>query len=323
MKHGIGLTSLLIAVASVLLVAYWIQENYVPRPEAEQPSGPFRIPGYRQIAENALREFSNLPAAEQSALRRDLEQNIVSVESWLDRVRESGVKVLCLGEDHTDATRQFLARTLFSELGVDTLLLEVTPHRLERITQELGWGRERVPLLGADIAEIIRTVRARNPDIELIGIEETQAQRVARQKYDRRKSRDKSIQNNFWRSFRYGSRQVILIGALHCTNREQWFYGDTRRLAPRRVANEMLNIRVVEEHQDGPVEAFVYFLGEIGVRRDDFVIVGSQGLPALVREWFDLLDLVFEDFAVLIVFRSRLQESKYVSRKAGIRSSSQ
>jgi len=308
-KHGIGLTSLLIAVASAFLIANWIQENYVARPEPEQTSGPFRIPGYRQMAENALREFSNLPVAEQSALRRNLDKNIISVASWLDRVRESGVKLLCLGEDHADATRQFLAQTLFSELDIDALLLEVTPHRLERITQELGWGRERVPLLGADIAEIIRTVRARNPDVELIGIEETQTQRIARQKYDRRRPRDESIQNNFWRSFRYGQRQVILIGALHCTNREQWFYGDTRRLAPRRVANEMLNIRVVEEHQDGPVEAFVYFLGEIGVPRDDFVIVGSQALPAPVREWFDLLDLALEDFAALIVFRSRLQES--------------
>jgi len=308
-KHGIGLTSLLIAVASAFLVANWIQENYVARPEAEKPNGFFRIPGYRRIAENAVREFSNLPVAEQSALRRNLDNKIVSVASWLDRVRESKVKVLCVGEDHADSTRQFLARTLFSELDVDTLLLEVTPHRLERITQELGWGRERVPLLGADIAEIVRTVRARNPDIELIGIEETQAQRIARQQYDRRRPRDDSIQNNFWRSFRYGPRYVILIGALHCTNREQWFYGSTRRLAPRRVANEMLNIRVVEEHQDGPVEAFVYFLREIGIPRDDFVMVGSQALPPLVREWFDLLDLVFDDFAVLIVFRSRLQDS--------------
>ena len=261
------------------------------------------------MAENALREFSNLPAAQQSALRRDLDKNIVSVASWLDRVRESGVKVLCLGEDHADTTRQFLARTLFSGLAVDALLLEVTPHRLERITQELGWGRERVPLLGANIADVIRTARERNPGIELIGIEETHAQRIARQKYDRRRPRDESIQNNFWRSFRYGPRYVILFGALHCTNREQWFYGGTRRLAPRRVANEMLNIRVVEEHQDGPIEAFVYFLAEIGIGRDDFVIVGSQALPPLVREWFDLLDLVLEDFAVLIVFRSRLQVS--------------
>ncbi|GMQ96119.1 MAG: hypothetical protein BMS9Abin14_624 [Gammaproteobacteria bacterium] len=309
MKHGIGLTSLLVAVAGVILVGYWIQANYVPRAEGKQPSGPFRIPGYRQMAENALREFSNLPTAEQSALRRNLDKNIVSVASWLDRVGESGVQVLCLGENHADATRQFLARTLFSELDVDALLLEVTPHRLEQITQELGWGKERVPLLGADIADVIRTVRKRNPDIELIGIEETQAQRISRQAIDRRSPRDESIENNFWQSFRYGSRQVILLGALHCTNREQWFYGGIRRLAPSRVANEMLNVRVVAEHQDGPVEAFVYFLRKIGIPRNDFVIVGSQALPPLVREWFDLLNLVLEDFDVLIVFRSRLQES--------------
>jgi len=308
-KHGIGLAFLLIAAASAFLVASWIRENYVSRPEPARPIGSFRNPGYRQMAENALRAFSNLPAGEQAALRRDLGENIVSVASWLDRVRESGVKVLCLGEDHADVTRRFLTRTVFRELDVDALLLEATPHRIEKITQELAWGKARVPLLGADIANVIRTVRTRNPGIDVIGIEETETQRITRQTIDRRSPRDASIQNNFWRSFRYGRRYVVLLGALHCTNREQWFYGSMRRLAPRRVADQMLNIRVVEERQDGPAEAFVYFLAEIGVPRDDFVIVGSQALPPLIRKWFDLLDLVLKDFSVLIIFRDRSQDS--------------
>lgn len=309
MKYAIGLASLLIAVAIAFLVSRWIEENYVSRPDIELPTGPFHNPGYRHIAENAIRQFSKLSAAEQSVLRKNLEENIVNVASWLDRVRESRIKVLCLGEDHEDATRQFFARTLFSELEIDVLLFEVTPHQLGRITQELRWGRERVSLLGANIADIVRAARNRNPDVKLIGIEETKAQRIARQKHDSRGTRDASIQNNFWGNFRYGPRHVILFGALHCTHRDQWLYGRIRRLAPRRVADEMLNIRVIEEHQDGSVEAFVYFLGEIGIFRGDFVVVDSKAVPPLVREWFDLLGMMLEDFAALMVFRNRPQIS--------------
>jgi hypothetical protein len=308
-RHAIGLASLIIVVAIAFLVARWIEENYVPRPALTPPSGPFHNAGYRHTAENALRQFSNLSITERSALRENLEENIVSVSLWLDRLRESQVRVLCLGEDHEDATRRFLARRFFSEVDIDVLLLEVTPHQLGRITQELRWGRERVSLLGANIAEVIRAARNRNFDVELIGIEETKAQRIARQNYDPRGGRDESIQNNFWRNFRYGPSYAILYGALHCMNRDRWLYGSTRRLAPRRVADEMVNVRVMEEHQDGPVEALTYFLEKIGVYRDDFVVVDSKALDPVFFEWFELLGVLFEDFTVLIVFRDQPQMS--------------
>jgi hypothetical protein len=308
-RYAVGLAFLLIAVAMTFLVARWIEENYVPRPDIALPTGPFHNPGYRHTAENAVRQFSNLSAVEQAEIRKNLEENTISVTRWLEGVRESGVKILCLGEDHEDATRQFLARTLFSELEIDVLLLEVTPRGLERINQELRWARERVSLLGADIAEIIRAARNRNPDLQVIGIEETKAQRMVRQMPDSRGTRDESIHSNLWEVFRYGSRHAILFGALHCTSRDQWLYGRIRRLAPGRIANEMLNIRVIEEHQEGPVEAFVFFLGEIGIPRGDFVVVDSQAVHPLVRKWFDLLGVMLEDFAVLMVFRNRPQVS--------------
>lgn len=309
MRYALGLAFLLIVVAITFLAAGWIQEHYVSRPPPEQPTGPFHNPAYRQTAENAVRQFSKLSAVEQAALRKNLEQNIVSVERWLDWIRGAGVSVLCLGEDHEDATRQFLARTLFSELDIDVLLLEVTPHQLGLITQELRWEREKVLLLDADIADIIRAARTRNPNVELVGIEETKRQRIARQKNDRPGTRDESIHNNFWHHFRYGRRHVVLFGALHCTNRAQWLYGRIRRLAPRRVANEMINVRIMEEHQDGRVEAFIYFLGKIGIRRADFVVADSKKLHPLIYEWFEVLGVTLKDFTALMVFGNRSQKS--------------
>ena len=315
MRYAIGLAVLSIAIAIAYLTARWVQENYVPRPPPERPTGPFHNPSYRQTAEYAIRQFSKLSAGQQAALVRNLEQNIVSIERWLELIRGSEVSVLCLGEDHEDATRRFLARTLFSELNIDVLFLEVTPHQIGIITQdlrseqELSWEKEPVPLLGADIAGIIRAARIRNPDMELIGIEETKRQRIARQRSDSPGSRDESINNNFWRYFRYSHRQIILFGALHCTNRPQWLYGRIRRLAPRRVADEMINVRILEKHQDGRVEAFIYFLGRIGIHRDDFVVVESKKLHPLIYDWFKDLGVTLKDFTALMVFGNRSQKS--------------
>jgi len=304
-KHAIGLASVVIVVTLAFLAARWIEENYVPRPTVELPSGPFHNPGYRHTAENAFRRFSRLAATEQAVLRGNLEENIISVSSWLDKLRKSKIRVLCLGEDHEESTRSFLTRTIFSELQVDELLLEVTPHQLGRITQELRWGRERVALLGANIANVIRAARNRSPDMELIGIEETKSQRIARRKHGSRGTRDESIQNNFWRHFRYGRRYVILFGALHCMDRDEWLYSRTRRLAPARVVDEMVNVRVLERHQEGSIEALVYFLGKIGIDRDDFVVIDSQAVHPLIYEWFELLGVLLKDFTVLVVFQDR------------------
>ena len=305
MKHAIGVASVVIVVALAFLVARWIEENYVPRPVAELPSGPFHNAGYRRTAENALRRFSRLSAAEQAVLRKNLEGNIFGVSSWLDSLRKSKIRMLCLGEDHEDSTRRFLTRTIFSELRIDGLMLEVTTHQLGRIDQELRWGRGRVALLGANIASIIRAARARNAEVELIGIEETKAQRVARQRHAVQGTRDESILNNFWRHFSYGQRQVILFGALHCMDRGNWLYAGIRRLAPARVVDEMLNVRVLERHQEGSIEAFAYFLEKTGIHRGDFVVVDSQTVHPLIYEWFELLGVMLKDFTALVVFQNR------------------
>lgn len=305
MRYAIGLAALSVALAIMFVAARWIQENYVPRSEPDRPAGPFDNPGFRRTAEVAARQFSRLPAAEQAAIRENLEKNTVSVARWLDQIRESRIGVICLGEDHEDATRRFLAQTFFREIAVDALLLEVTPHQLGQITQELRWGRERVALLGADIAGIIRAVRDRNPEVELVGIEETKSQRIARQSHDSGDARDASILNNFFSNFQYGRRYVILFGALHCTDRGEWLYGRIDRLVPRRVAEEMTNVRIVEERQEGSVEALKYFLEEIGIRRDDFAVVDSKAMHPRVLEWFEILGVLLDDFDALVVFRDR------------------
>jgi hypothetical protein len=67
----------------------------------------------------------------------------------------------------------------------------------------------------------------------------------------------------------------------------------------------MLNVRVLGEHQNGPVEAFVYFMEEIGVKKRDFVIPDTHSLPDPICEWFPSLNRqTLGKYRSLIVFRT-------------------
>jgi hypothetical protein len=71
------------------------------------------------------------------------------------------------------------------------------------------------------------------------------------------------------------------------------------------LKDEMLNVRVLGEHQNGPVEAFVYFMDEIGIEKRNFVIPHTRSLPDHIYEWFPLLNRqILDKYRSLIVFRT-------------------
>jgi hypothetical protein len=124
-------------------------------------------------------------------------------------------------------------------------------------------GRDYFPLLGADIMKILRAAKDRNPTIKIWGIEETNQQQ--KDKHGHSISRDQHLAHNFWDRFQPGLRHIILFGALHCTNESNWLFKNLSDNAPLCLKEQMLNVHVVGEHQNGPLEAFVYFLDEIGI----------------------------------------------------------
>jgi hypothetical protein len=66
----------------------------------------------------------------------------------------------------------------------------------------------------------------------------------------------------------------------------------------------MLNVRVLEEHQNGPVEAFVYFLDQLGIKKKHFVIPNTNLLHPRIYELFQMLDQqTLEKYHSLVVFR--------------------
>ena len=183
------------------------------------------------------------------------------------------------------------------------LLLETTPGGLRRIQDRIKSGRPYVRLLDADISEIIHTVRRRNPEIVIEGIEET-----GRQQQDRRRrgigSRDDSIRTHFPGVFNAQRRYVILFGAFHCAYRSDWLFARLSASPEVVSAGELRNVRVIGQHQDAPMEAFVYFIDELGIAEGDFVITAPGSLHPLVHQWFSLLvPETFRQFQDVLVFR--------------------
>jgi hypothetical protein len=66
----------------------------------------------------------------------------------------------------------------------------------------------------------------------------------------------------------------------------------------------MLNVSVLGEHQNGPLEAFVYFLDEIEIKKQHFVIPNTKLLHPRIYEFFQLLKRqTLAKYRSVIVFR--------------------
>jgi len=286
----------------VLSVYDWIVEEYPRRPNKPPSSDRIQHPFHHEEVAKALRRFSQLPKSEKTAIKENLESSLISMEQWLTYLGQSDYQIICMGELHEESTRDFLAEEFFAKLSIDVLLLEATPMNLKRLIKRMDAGRDYFPLLDADILKILRTVKDRNPAIKIWGIEETDEQQ--RKQHGHSNSRDQSIAHNFWDKFQPGRFHIILFGALHCTNEPNWLFKHLCSQASLPLKERMLNVRVLGEHQNGALEAFVYFLNEIGIDKKDLVIPNTNSLHPRIYELFQLLNRqTLEKYRSLIVFR--------------------
>lgn len=282
----------------------WITEEYPRRPPKSISETRIQHPVHHDKAVNAIQMFLGLPKSEKVSIKKNLESNLISMEQWLTDVNLSSVQIMCVGEHHEESTRDFLAKEFFTRISTDVLLLEATPEKLKGLIKRMDAGRDYYPLLGADILNILRTVTDRNPDIKTWGIEETdEQQRLQRATSN---SRDQSIAHNFWNRFQPEKRHIILFGALHCSNESNWLFKNLSSQASPPLKKRMLNVRVLGEHQNGPLEAFVYFLDEIGIEKKAFVIADTSSLHPRIYELFQLLyQEILAKYHSLIVFRGK------------------
>ena len=298
--------ALIVVVAGLVafvVVHDWVRTRFGPTPAELAAAKRARVAEPSPVAVHAVHQYLRLTVEERNELAASLHASLIPVSAWVEQLGEKTFEVICLGEDHESSTREFLAREFFANVFIDVLLLEATVDGLERIEAAVASGDARVPLLEADIAEILAAARARNTGIEVAGIEETERQRDARQDLGRAGFRDEAIARNFWEQFRSGRRHVVLIGALHCNDERSWMFARLRREAAPRSAGEMLSVRILGQHQYQTVSDFVHFLDRIGFPRRNFVIVDPQHLHPRLDEWFRLLASTMRRYGVVIVFR--------------------
>ena len=305
-------------VGLVLLLSLhgWMRTEF-PAPPAEPAArGAVRSPAAQHQARAVLERFERLTPAEQQALAARLRAVVRPLDAWFERLDRGAYSVVCLGEFHAPATRRFVAEVFLPRYAPDVLLLEATPPELARMRSRTAAARPYVPLLGADIAAVLRAAEAARPGVIVRGIEETAEQ--VRTRRGREGSRDHSLARNFWLEYRPGARHVILCGALHCTDDAGWLYRLLQEQSPPREALRMLSVQVLGVHQHGPLEAFATFLGALGMGADGFAIVDTGRVPPLVRDWFGLLDQqVLGRVDALVVFRRPAARDGARQRGAG------
>jgi hypothetical protein len=209
-----------------LSVHDWYKREYPRPPDAPPSQAQIQYPFYHRRAVESLRRFSQLPGPERRAIVKSLESAMVTMEEWLALLGRSGCQVLCLGECHEESTRRFLSEAFFAKFRVDLLLLEATPHELAHLMRKMRAGRRYYPLLGADIMNVLRSVRSRSPEVMIYGIEETEHQKMQAKGIGG--SQDRSMARNFWSHFRPGRRHIVLVGRLHSMKDSDWLFGRLR-----------------------------------------------------------------------------------------------
>jgi hypothetical protein len=296
--------AVLVLLGLAWIAAEWAWLHYVPSPTPiEVPVDAFvQNAGYEVMAAQAVDAVDALPASQRRALVENLRANVGDLDVELARLSESRLMILCIGEHHMAATRRFLAEIMLPGLAIDVLLLEISSDELPEIISQIDAGLAEVPLLGEDIAAIVRSAQRANPAIVIAGIDESASQKAQRV-HRKRGSRDVSIAGNLRSHIRRNKRHAVLFGALHCADQPNWMYRRIR-LGERRVNRaEIRNVNVIGEHQEGTLEAFVSFLHSVGIERRNFMIADTGALDRLIFTWFPALTNSFLRFDAVIVFQ--------------------
>ena len=254
----------------------------------------------------AYRRFLVLPKHEREAIRAGMEASVWAVERWLVALEARPPGFLCIGESHQNSYRDFMARRFFSSYAVDRLYLEATDGTVPWLELRSDLGERDVDLLRADIAEVIRAVVERNPEVEIHGAEETASQRRARRDAGTG-ARDDSIYRNVVASYVRGQRHAAILGALHCTNGQGWLFSQLGKEGSPLAGDERLNLAVMSVHKDLLTREFVRFLRSLGLARDDLVLVDTGALDTRVHGWFFELTRRFLDYRTVVLFTGHTQ----------------
>jgi hypothetical protein len=159
--------------------------------------------------------------ADTTDFRNALVAATISLDAWVQRVNQSDISLLCLGESHRLPFREFLATDVFPALDINVLMLEGDQQQVTHLLQELDKGAATTNLAGVDIGAVVRAIKTHNPTAQLVGVDETQEQqrwRNLERRHSPRQhlSRDGFIAQNILHHLHPGKTHVAIFGANHC-----------------------------------------------------------------------------------------------------------
>ncbi len=307
-----------LAIFGIPLVAYFIlqafnwygnmAERYVLAPLSTER---VQFPLHHPWGVGGVNRFNAEDDAGKAAIMDLLDRSISDMESWLGRVYADNYGLICLGENHDTHLRNLIAAQILPRLPADILMIEATRTQSAYFMRHLG-TRSPLILLGHDMTAILQAAREANPAVRVLGIEETKRQFDNRRGGDGN-SRELSIERNLKAVYKPGQRHLLLYGAFHCSHNSKLYShlladppsGDTSG-----NKNAMMNIRITREHIEAPIEAFVYFLDEIGFTASrpeyagDIVITDTAALVKRFREWFPFFTSnELDHFGALVIMR--------------------
>lgn len=296
MPHHLKMLIVVLAFPLTFILGVGLYQGYMTYihiPTIAPPNlARIQYPNYHLVALNALEKFAALPPLNQQEIRNTLKENLIDFKPWVTAFSENPPQLICLGENHDDHTRLFLANSFFTRFKPDILMVEATSEELAQIQYN---SRPYVPLLNADISAVLK---AQSPSTKIVGIEQTNAQKNI--------SREQAIYHNLLKAVQTKRTNLVLFGALHCGDFDGWLYDLISTSKAPFVPDQITNLRVLGEHQDGSLEAFIYFLDEIGLRRNNFTITNTRRLSTWVYTQFPVLnDQTLKHYDTVIVFRSK------------------
>ena len=301
MPHHLKLLLAALAFPLAILLGISLYQGYMTyiRTPTVEPANRTRIqfPNYHLVALDAVAKFNALPPSKQNLIRKSLGQNLADFKPWLEAFKAQNYEIICLGENHNNRTRLFLTQTFFAHFQPDILMLEATEADLAHMKKS---QRSYISLLNADISSVLK---AQAPATKVVGIEQSEQQK-SNVTPDQDSSRDRAILANFLTHFQPQKSNLVLFGALHCGDFKGWFYDLLRHSKALAAAPKMTNLRVLGEHQDGSLEAFIYFLDEIGLKKTNFTITRPHALEPWLHKAFAVFnDQTLKHYEAVIVFR--------------------
>lgn len=295
-------TALLVA-ASLFLIVSSARDTAGSPVAVDRVLTPSHLAVAERRADRILTRYAGLADREQAAVAMTLRTHLIDVDDWVAGLERADPEVVCLGESHGPAVRSFLAERFFSRYTVDRLFLEATPERIGEYRHTNGLGRRSNMMLhGADMGEIVRSVRRANRHALLIGLEGWNEESVA----DRDASRDRQLASRFWSNHVRGQRHVLLYGALHCSDQRLWLWRHLLETVPSDGAGDLVSVRFIGAEQHQWVASFTRFVEAAGFVGEEFVIADTAGLrdDPRIRQWFPVLaqDLL-DRFDAIVVYR--------------------